>query len=211
MLIIGAGGLAAQIFPDIKTMYLPDVAFWSEYETRYPFIKESYEILTTDEQAAHYFNTVSRSFILAVGLPAVRRKMAEKFTALGGTLSTFISPVSNAVSPYAVIETGATILSHTMVEPGTTIKTGVLMNKTSNVAHGCIVGEYCELGPAVILTGEVEMGEDCYIGTGTIILPRVKMGRRCTVAAGAVIKKNIPANSLVSGGTSAIVKTIQEA
>ena len=58
---------------------------------------------------------------------------------------------------------------------------------------------YCEIGPGVILTGEVEMEEGCYVGTGAIIHPKVKLGKNVTVAAGAVVTKNIPDDAVVSG------------
>lgn len=206
MLIIGAGGLAAQLFPDIEAMHLSDVAFWSEYDSKYSFIKDKYDILTNDVEVAQYFKEKNKSFILAIGQPALRRQMAEKFIKLGGRLTTYISPFAT-VSPYAIVQTGATILSNIIIEPGTEIREGCLLNKTSNVGHGCIIGEYSELAPAVILTGEVELGENCYIGTGTIILPKVKVGKGTSIAAGAVVKKNIPEYSLVSGGTSSILKT----
>lgn len=206
MLIIGAGGLAAQIFPDIEAMHLPEVAFWSEYDTKYSFIKDKYSILKNDEEVVQFFKEHSRTFILAVGQPAVRRMMAEKFTKLGGKLTSYISPFST-VSPYSTIAAGATILSNIIIEPGTEIREGCLLNKTSNVGHGCTIGDYSELAPAVILTGEVELGQDCYVGTGTIILPKVKIGKGTSIAAGAVVKKNIPEYSLVAGGTATIIKS----
>jgi sugar O-acyltransferase (sialic acid O-acetyltransferase NeuD family) len=209
MLIVGAGGLAAQIFPDIEAMHLRDIVFWSEYDTRYSFIRENYRIVNNDIEVAEYFRSINRQFILCVGQPDVRRQMAEKFTDLGGTLTSYVSPYAT-VSRYANVGVGSTILSNVIVEPATVIKEGCLLNKTSNVGHGCIMNEYCELAPAVILTGEVELGANCYIGTGTIILPKVQVGANSVIAAGAVVKRNIPPRSLVSGGNAVVVKTLQE-
>lgn len=205
MLIVGAGGLAAQIFPDIEAMHLKDVAFWSEYDTKYPFIKEKYPLVSTNEEVKHFFETVSRSFILCVGQPSIRKLLREKFTALGGNIVTYISPFST-VSPYCTIGTGTTILSNVIIEPGTVIGEACLFNKTSNIGHGCIINDYCELAPSVILTGEVEIGEYSYIGTGTIILPKAKVGSNVTIAAGAIVKKDIPDNALVSANESIVVK-----
>lgn len=205
MLIVGAGGLAAQIFPDIEAMYLPDISFWSEVETRYSFIREKFPVLSNDSEVKQYFRSITKTFILCVGTPSARRSMATKFKELGGSLATYISPFST-ISKYSVAERGATILSNVIIESGVAIEEGCLLNKTSNVGHGCTIGAFSELAPGVILAGEVTLGENCYIGTGSIILPRVKIGNNVSIAAGAVVRKNVPANSIVAGPTTTVLR-----
>ena len=205
MLIIGAGGLAAQIFPDIEAMHLPDVAFWSEIETQYVFIKNKFPVLSNDEMVKTFFLNKTKTFILCVGSPLARRMMEKKFTDLGGSLATYISPFST-LSPYSEVARGTTILSNVIIESGVTLQEGCLVNKTSNIGHGCQIGAYSELAPGVILAGEVTLGENCYIGTRSVILPKVKIGNNVSIAAGAIVKKNVPANSIVAGPVTTILK-----
>ena len=206
MLIVGAGGMATQIFTDLVKMNLQDIVFWSEAETKYQFIKEKFPVLKSDEEVAEYFNTTSRSFILCIGSSPHRRKIAEKFKALGGNIVSYISPYSE-VSPYDTsIGTGTIILSHVIIEPGVHIGQECILNKTSNVGHGCLIKSFCELAPGVMLTGDVEVGENCFIGSGAIILPGVKIGSNSVIAAGSVVRKNIPENSLVSGEFAKVIK-----
>lgn len=199
--------MAAQLFHDLVAMHAQEIVFWSEVDTKYQFIKDRYPIIQTDAEVADYFSTVSRSFILCIGNHEHRRAMAARFTALGGVLTTYISPYCT-VSPYeTTVGTGATILSHVIIEPCVTIGEGCLLNKTSNVGHGCIIEPYCEIAPGVILTGEVEVGENAFIGTGAIVLPKVKIGRNAVIAAGTVVRKDVPDNALVSGVPGNILKT----
>jgi sugar O-acyltransferase (sialic acid O-acetyltransferase NeuD family) len=198
MLIVGAGGLAAQIFDDLVSSKINNTVFWSEQDTQYPFIKNKFDIIRTDEAIANYFSTVSRSFILCVGNIENRKRLAQKFEQLGGEITSFISPASY-ISSYTVPGEGTIVLARADIEPGVIIGEKCLINRYVRIGHGCNIGPFCEISPAVILTGEVILGEDTYIGTGAIILPKVKIGKNVTIAAGAIVKKNIPDNAVVSG------------
>jgi sugar O-acyltransferase (sialic acid O-acetyltransferase NeuD family) len=207
MLIVGAGGLAMQIFTDLVQMNLKDVVFWSETGTKFPFITDKYPLLSSDKEVEEYFASNSRDFILCVGSSnGARQALAMRFTALGGIASNFISPLS-WVSPYGTsFGEGTTILSHVILEPNVKTGEGCLLNKTSNMGHGSILGNYCELAPGVMLMGDVTIGDHCFIGPGAIILPKVKIGHHCIISAGAVIRKDVPDNSLAAPDTVKIVR-----
>jgi len=199
MIFAGAGGLAAQLFEDLVAMNLQDVVFWSETETKNKWISDRYPIISTDEQVREHFETVSRSFVLCVGDVASRKKVAERFKALGGKVSSFITPFSY-ISPYDVtIGQGSLVLNKASIEPGVVIGEECLLNRRSNYGHGCKVGSYCEIGPTAIISAGAEIGEGCLIGIGAIILPNIKLGRNVLVQAGAVVTKNISDNAVVSG------------
>lgn len=198
MLIVGAGGLAVQLFEDLPAMNLPGIVFWSETETKYSFIKEKYKIISTDEEAVEYFNTTSKSFIVCVGDIGNRVKMADKFRKLGGELSSFVMPGSS-ISPHASIGTGTMILKDVDIEPGASIGQECLINKQTNFGHDCIVSSFCEIGPTSMISAGAEIGEGCLIGMGSLILPKIKVGKNVIVSAGSVVTKNIPDNAVVSG------------
>jgi UDP-perosamine 4-acetyltransferase len=207
MLVIGAGGLATQIFDDLVYMNEENAVFWSEVETSYPFIRDIYDIIDNDEAVKAHFKTVSRDFVLCVSIHnGNRRKLAEKFIQLGGEPSSFISPRSYISKHGTIFEPGVTILSHAIFEPNCHIGEGTLINKTANAGHGCRIGKYCELSPGVMLMGDVTIGDDTFIGPGAIVQARVNIGKNCLIAAGCVIRKDIPDNSLVVTEPVKIVK-----
>jgi sugar O-acyltransferase (sialic acid O-acetyltransferase NeuD family) len=207
MLIVGAGGMATQIFTDIVFMNLQDVAFWSEQETRYRFISEKFPLYSTDEEVKQHFQEHSTSFILCVGSGPGRKKLQARFEQLGGNLTTYISPLAS-VSEYDMeIGKGTIIMSHVIVEPSVQLGKACILNKTANVGHGCTIGDYSELSPGVILTGEVEIGSNCLVGTRAIILPKVKIGNNTVISAGSVVRKDVPENSLVAGEPARIVRS----
>jgi sugar O-acyltransferase (sialic acid O-acetyltransferase NeuD family) len=198
MLVVGAGGLATQLFEDFKSIKDEQVVFWSETETKYLFLKEHFSFISSDAEAVEYFKNISTYFILCVGGVDNRKRLLKKFTALGGVCITFISPRST-ISPFATIGNGTLILSRVEIEAHAVVGENCLFNKTANIGHGCIIGSNCEITPGVILTGEVELGNDCSVGTGTIILPKIKVGNNVTLAAGSIVKKDVPNNAVVAG------------
>ncbi len=208
MLIIGAGGLATQIFTDLIQMELPDLAFWSETGTKFSFISDRYPLFKNDDEVKEYFQTRSKEFMLCIGSSkGARKAISERFTAMGGILTSFVSPLSE-VSPYGTeFGQGTTILSHVIIEPNVKTGIGCLLNKTSNMGHESILGDYCELAPGVMLMGDVTIGDHCFIGPGAIVLPKVRIGNHCTVSAGAIIRKDLPDHSLVAPEPARIIKS----
>jgi sugar O-acyltransferase (sialic acid O-acetyltransferase NeuD family) len=199
MLIIGTGGLAAQMFDDLVALKDEKIMFWSEADTEYFFIPAKFKVIKTDEAVVEYFNTVSNKFISAVGGVENRKKILAKFTNLGGEITSFISPGA-LISPFATsIGKGTVILSRVEIESHVSIGENCLINKTANVGHGSVIGNNCEITPAVILLGQVEIGDDSYIGARATILPKVKIGKNVSVAAGSIVKKNVQDNALISG------------
>lgn len=198
MLLVGAGGLAAQLFDDLNGMNLNDIVFWSEVEVKYSFIKERYRVITTDQEVIDYFTNTSRLFVLCIGDIANRKKMAEKFKGLGGEISSFISPYST-ISPFSSIGNGAMILRDVDIEAGASIGEECLINKQANLGHDCVVSAFCEIGPTSLVSAGVHVGENTLVGMGSIILPKLKVGSNAIIAAGSIVTKNVPDFAVVSG------------
>ena len=204
MLFVGAGGLSAQLYEDFISTEHTDVTFWSEYETKYAFLKEKFSFIKNDSEVVEYFKKNGEGFVVCIGGVENRRALLKRFEALGGVPKTYISARST-ISPFSQIGNGTLILSRVEVEANVEIGENCLLNKTSNIAHGSIIGNNCEIAPGVILLGEVTIGNDCSIGTGCVVLPKVKIGNNVTLSAGSYVKKNVPDNAVVAG-TFATVK-----
>ena len=198
MLIVGAGGLAAQLYDDLININAQHIVFWSEVDTKYHFISERYPILKTDEEVIEYFNTISRSFILCISGTENRIMLAERFKKLGGNITSFISAKST-VNAYATIGKGSLVMSRVEIEACVTLGEQCLVNKTANIGHGCIIGANSEISPGVILTGEVQLGENCFVGARAVVLPKLKIGNNVVIAAGSIVKKDVPDNAVVAG------------
>jgi sugar O-acyltransferase (sialic acid O-acetyltransferase NeuD family) len=197
MLILGAGGLASQLFDDLIATK-QKVVFWSETETAYSCIKDHFKILQNDQEVAEHFKNTSPLFVAGIWNIEHRKRLTEKFSNLGGELSTFITPFSY-LSSYTSVGKGSVILQKASSEPGVTIGENCIVNKRANFGHGCTISSYCSIGPYSIIASDAIVGENCYIGMGSIIQPKMKIGNNVIISAGAVVTKNIPDNAVVDG------------
>ena len=57
-------------------------------------------------------------------------------------------------------------------------------------------------------TGRVIIEDGVFVGAGSIICPGVKISENSYIAAGSVVTKNIPANVVVAGNPSKVIKKL---
>lgn len=198
MLFLGAGGIAAQLFDDLIIIKNKTFLFWSEEECKYPCIYNNFTILQNDREISAYFECTSRLFTPSIWNICDRRRLIQKFEALGGTPASFISPTAE-MSTYTTVKEGCLILNKVASEPGVIIGENCVINKRANFGHGAFVDSFCSVGPYTIIASDAVIGEDSYIGMGAIIQPKVILGKNVTVAAGSVVTKNISNNAVVAG------------
>lgn len=203
MLIVGAGGLAAQMIDDLIRVYNESLIFWSESFSKYNFINNNFPIISGNSDIINCFHN-QPEFIIAVANPLVREKLLDKFLKLGGKVTSFISPTAN-ISKYSSILYGTVILQGALIEAGVLVKENCLINTRAIITHGSKIGAFCEIGPNVIISGDTEIGDKSSVGAGSVILPGIKVGSNVVIAAGAVVIRDIPADVMVAG-VPALVK-----
>ena len=203
MLVIGAGGIAIQMFDDLIATKNKDIVFWSETETKFDCLKENFRILKSEEEAADYFKNESKQFVVGLWDVKARKSFTERFTNLGGELSTYISPLTH-LSTHTTVGTGCMVLYDSSSEPYTEFAENCFVNKKVSFGHGARLSPFCSIGPHVVIASDTEIGEGTYIGVGAIIQPKVKIGKNVTIASGSIVTKNIPDNAVVSGTTGSV-------
>ena len=204
MLVIGAGGLVLQMYDELLEMFSSTIRFWvNDLQFAKPAI-DATTIITSDRDAGDWL-TKNPNFIVAVGDCDSRKKLTEKFVALGGIPVKWVSQKSH-LSTGASIGIGTMILQSTIVEPCVSIGKHVLCNVRSTITHEVEIGDYTTISPGVILNGACSIGNSSFLGAGVIVLPKVKIGNHCIIAAGAVVTKDIRDNLTVGGVPAKILK-----
>ena len=197
MLIVGAGGLASQLYDDIVLSPIGYV-FWSEKDSEYKFITKRYKLISTEAEVKDHFNSTGREFVTGIWDIHDRKRLTDQFIVWGGILVSWISPV-NYLSSLTEIGAGTMVLHKAATEPGVCFGRSCIINKRSNFGHGAILKDYCSIGPFVIVGSNSIIEENVMVGMGAIIQPGIKVGKNAIVTAGAVVTKNIPENAVVSG------------
>jgi len=201
MLIVGAKGFAKELLEIIlQGNFGAEIIFYDDISEDLPkLLFDKYPILRNEDEAKFYLETSDERFALGVGNPNMRYRLCEKFIALGGKLTTIISPFAKIGKYKNFIQEGSNILTNVVIESNNTIGKGCLIHVGSLISHDVVIGDFCEISPHSNLLGNVVIGKLCSIGTGSIILPKVKIGDNVTVAAGAVVTKDVMDNMTVLG------------
>ena len=211
MLIVGAKGFAKEILEIChQNDELDNLVFYDDvnYDIG-PKLYHKFPILNSLDQAEEYFNNVDNRFTLGLGIPFLRKKLFDKFTKIGGRLTSVISKNAVIGSYENRIESGCNIMINTVITNSVIIESGVLINQLCSIAHDVVIGQFCEICPNVSISGNCKIGAFSFIGTGSIILPNIKIGKNVIIGAGSLVNKDIPDNTIAYGLPAKVIKQLE--
>ncbi|MEM9985751.1 MAG: acetyltransferase [Bacteroidota bacterium] len=192
LVIVGAGGLArevAALVSDINqapgTSSFELLGFVSpevpRHPSRSPWLGKDLEV-----QASLSPQT---RFVVAIGSPFLRKKVAMQWEALGFKPATLIHP-SVRLGPGIEIGAGSLLAAGSTLTVDMEIGRHVVINLHCTLGHDSKVCDFVTLSPGVHLSGASGIGSQSEIGTGAVILPGRQLGSRCRLGAGAVLTKH---------------------
>ena len=210
MLIIGAKGFAKEVLEIVHQLNeLDQLAFYDDVNSDVPEkLFNQFPVLKNIDEATHYFKTVDNRFTIGIGNPVLRKQLSEKFIAIGGVLTSTISPKATIGSFDIETGCGSNILSGAIFSNSTKLGKGCIVYYNSIITHDCNIGDFVEISPNVTLLGRSEIGSYSQIGANVTILPKISIGSNVIVAAGAVVTKNVPDNCLIMGIPAKVIKAL---
>lgn len=201
MLIIGARGFAKELLDVFIDSKISDtLCFYDDInQIEDEFLFEKYPILNSLEKAKLLFSNENNGFCLGLGNPMLRKKMVDKFEAIGGELMSIISPFARISSNRVIIGKGSTILHQCTIASCVEIGKAPLIYHNVQITHDCVIGDYVELSPGAVLLGSVKLGNYVHMGANATILPNIRIGNNVIIGAGAVVTRDIEDNCVVVG------------
>jgi sugar O-acyltransferase (sialic acid O-acetyltransferase NeuD family) len=136
--------------------------------------------------------------LLAIGIPGVRRRVAESVLARGGRFVSLIHPTAIVV-PTASIGEGSIVCPQAIVSDSCRLGRFVLMNYHSSLGHDAAAGDFAVLSPYATLGGAATIAEDVFLGLHASVGPRVGIGSRSKIAANSCVLADAPGRSLLHG------------
>ncbi len=127
----------------------------------------------------------------SVGSPTLRKKIYDRFHALGYRFATVVHP-SAVISAQASLAPGVQIMAGVVIQPGAKIGTNTILNTRASIDHDCDIAAHCHIAPGVTLSGTVILGQLTHIGTGSTVIQSVAIGSGVVIGAGSVVLKPIP-------------------
>jgi sugar O-acyltransferase (sialic acid O-acetyltransferase NeuD family) len=210
MLIIGAKGFAKEVVEVVHQCNDSiDLAFYDDVNADIPLLLfGKFPVLKTVKEAIDYFKNTDKRFTIGIGNPVLRKKLYDKFSALGGIFTSTISKEASIGSFDVEIGVGCNILAGANFSNSTTVGKGSIIYYNSIITHDCKIGDFVEISPNVTVLGRVSINSYTQIGASATILPNLKIGMNVIVAAGSVVTKDVPDNCLVVGVPALIKKEI---
>lgn len=125
---------------------------------------------------------------IGVGNAAIRKQLMDRFR--GCRFPVLIHP-SAVVADDVTIGEGSAVMAGAVINPGTKLGRGVIINTCSSVDHDCTIGDFVHVSVGAHLCGTVAVGERTWIAVGVSVVNNVSICADCMIGAGAVVVNSI--------------------
>ena len=137
-------------------------------------------------------------FVVAIGDPATRSRIAEALEAEGLVPVTLIHPSAN-IGSMVEMDDGVVVCGGVQVSTNVVVGRHVHLNPNATIGHDARLGDFVSVNPGAIVSGEASIGARALLGAGSVILQGRSVGSRSIVGASACVTKDVPTESTVIG------------
>ena len=130
------------------------------------------------------------SFFVAIGDNQKRYNKLEWLKKQKKNIINLIHPKST-ISKFSSLGLGISVMANAVINPGTFIKEGVIINSSASIDHDCMIECFSHISPNCSLSGNVRVGKFTHLGTGTSVHPGINIGNNVKTAVGSKVYKNI--------------------
>ena len=139
------------------------------------------------------------SVIVAIGAPAVRRRVVRTLMDMGGVkFATLVHP-SALIGAQVMIGEGSMICANAVLTTDIVVGRHVIVNTSAVVSHDCHLADFVSIGPNACLCGAVQVGEGAELGAACTLVPGIHLGVWSAVGAGATVINEVAAHVTVAG------------
>jgi sugar O-acyltransferase (sialic acid O-acetyltransferase NeuD family) len=201
MIIAGAGGLSVEIVQILDELKYnePIVCFSDQNPDNKTELFPGIPILSNEKDLINWMSQHTSQFVVGVGNPIMRELFKNKLEALGGELTSVISPNVTVGNRDVTIGSGAVIFPGVRISNRVNIGENTLIYYNSIITHDVIIGDHVEISPAAVLLGASQIKSHVHVGSNATILPRITINEGARIGAGAVVTKNVEQNAVMVG------------
>jgi sugar O-acyltransferase (sialic acid O-acetyltransferase NeuD family) len=190
VIIVGARGLGKDLLGYIETAgEFHVVCFLDELPVA--------EVLGYPVVSPKDYRGSCRNAFLAVGYPADKVEVVERYRSLDLQWQTYVDPRAH-VSHHARIGEGCLIAPFAHVGSGSSIGRFVLVARYASLGHDAAVEEFASLMPKACVCGGASVGARTLVAVGADILPGIGVGPDCRISAGTTVARPVAAGAIVA-------------
>lgn len=149
-------------------------------------------------------------FIVAIGSPAIRKRVTTSFADAGLRAATLIHPRA-VIGSQSRIGEGVVVTSGVQVSTNVTIGDHTHLNPASILGHDATLAEYVSVNPGAIVSGNVVVETGVLLGAGSVVLQGLTVGAGATVGASACVTKDVSAGLTVVGVPARVLGEVSDA
>lgn len=138
------------------------------------------------------------SYVIGIGSPPVREKIAARLDSLGFRAATVIHPRATVGSRFRAGE-GTVVCAGVQISTNVRLGRHVHLNPNATIGHDTTVQDFTSVNPGAILSGELTIGRRALIGAGAVILQGLVVGQDAVVGAAACVTRDVREASTVKG------------
>ncbi len=212
ILVYGAGGFAREVKDVVDAMagaghQVRCAGFLDDSGKNPGGVLNGAPVLGGEEQIVGWKSKAE--FLVGIGNPAVKRKVAAKVARFGGRFGNVFHPAA-VTSRFVEFGEGTIVTAGVILTNQIKIGRHVILNLDVTVGHDCVLEDLVTVAPGVHISGNVHVGEGTDMGTGAVIIQGIRIGRWSVVGAGSVVTKDIPDNCTAVGVPARVIKTRPE-
>ena len=209
--ICGAGGLGREVLELAKQINDRERK-WSSFffvETQ-QFINNNkthisnVQVVTFDKMI-NQFDKHSVEFIIGVGEPEIREKIANEITCMGYHLATLIH-LNVHIPDSTKIGDGVVICSNAFISCDVTIGNNAYIQPNALVGHNTTIGNNSVISPSVNIAGGCQIGFNTYIGMNASVKEETNIGDNTIIGMASVVIRDIPSEMIALGNPARPMK-----
>ncbi len=142
--------------------------------------------------------TAGAAVIVAIGNPAVRRRVVDRMRAAGWTFPSVVHPTATIGSETQVGE-GVVVCGGAQVSTNVRLGDHVHVNPNATLGHDAVLQDFVSVNPAAVISGEVLVRSGTLIGAAATVLQGLEVAEDVMVGAMACVTKDVERARTVKG------------
>ncbi len=204
--IVGAGGLGRETYLFARAAYTATGQAWalSGFIDDRPDVLAGFSLDAPVRPMTGAGQSDKDVFVVAIGDPAVRLRVAKVLGERGVRFASVIHPTA-LVGDRSELGAGAILAPFSLISCDSVVGPHLLLNTRASVGHDVTIGEGCTFSGYAEANGRVTLGDGVFLGSHTVIVPDITVGAFASTMAGSVVVRNAPPGSKLGGNPARVL------